>query len=125
MRKVGMRTRTRHFPGADSKASERMMRDVEADEQTAIDMIAQLRRSSAISLETIGFMLGTGAQQISRYLNRSAGITLTNYLRIARCLGYRCRIVLERVEDDSELSLSDLNTVSRRVLNMRTSRERG
>lgn len=102
-----------------------MMRDVELDEEAAIAAITELRRAGAISFETIGFLLGTGANQISRYLNRSASITLTNYLRIARSLGYRCRIVLERVEDDTEMSLSNLNTVSHRGLNLKASRERG
>jgi hypothetical protein len=58
-------------------------------------------------------------------LNRSASITLTNYLRIARSLGYRCRIVLERAEDNSEVSLSNLNPVSHRAHDLRASRERG
>ncbi len=102
-----------------------MMRDVDADEQAAIAAIKELRRAGAISFEAIGFMLGTGANQISRYLNQSASITLTNYLRIARSLGYRCTIVLERVEDRSEVSLSSLNTVSRRAQDLRASRERG
>ena len=101
------------------------MCDVEADEQAALAMIAELRRSSAISLETIGFMLGTGGNHISRYLNRSASITLANYLRIVRCLGYRCKIVFERVEDNSKVSLSNLNVVSHRVQSLRSSRERG
>jgi hypothetical protein len=105
--------------------SARMMGDVDADEQAAIAAVSELRRSSAISLETIGFMLGTGANQISRNLNRSASITLTNYLRIARSLGYRCRIVLERAEDNSEVSLSNLNPVSHRAHDLRASRERG
>jgi transcriptional regulator with XRE-family HTH domain len=118
-----MRTRTRNFPGTDGKASARMMRDVDADEQAAIAAIKELRRAGAISFEAIAFMLGTGANQISRYLNRSASITLTNYLRIARSLGYRCTI--ERVEDSSEVSLSSLNTVSRRAQDLRASRERG
>jgi hypothetical protein len=109
----------------DGKTSARMTGDVDADEQTAIAAISELRRSSAISLETIGFMLGTGANQISRYLNRSASITLTNYLRIARSLGYRCRIVLERAEDNSEVSLSNLNMVSHKAHDLRASRERG
>lgn len=120
-----MRTRTRDFPGTDNNSGERMKRDVDADESAAIEMIAGLRRSGGTSLEAIGFMLGTGPNQISRYLNRSAGVTLTNYLRIARCLGYRCKIVLEEAQDSNELSLSALNTVSHRVVNLRPSRERG
>lgn len=102
-----------------------MMRDVEADEQAAIAAIKELRRADGISFEAIGFMLGTGGQQISKYLNQSASITLTNYLRIARSLGYRCRIVLDRVEESSEVSLSSLNTVSRRAQDLRASRGRG
>lgn len=109
-----MRTRTRHFPGTDGKASLRMMREVDADEEAAMSAIKQLRQADAISFEAIGFMLGTGANQISRYLNRRASITLTNYFRIARCLGYRCRVVFEKVEDESEVPLSSLNTVSHR-----------
>jgi hypothetical protein len=62
-----MRTRTRNFPGTDGKASARMMRDVDADEQAAIAAIKELRRAGAISFEAIAFMLGTGANQISRY----------------------------------------------------------
>src|ERR1700739_3869227 len=54
---------------------------------------------AAISFETIEFVLGTS--QISRHLNRTSSVTLTNYLRIARCLGYRCRILLEKAEDRS------------------------
>lgn len=119
-----MRTRTRNFPGTDGHASACMMRDVEADEQAAIAATKELRRAGAISFEAIGFMLGTGANQISRYLNRSASITLTKYLRIAGSLGYRCKIVLERVEDSSEVSLSSLNNVSRRAQESRASRER-
>lgn len=125
VRSGDMRTRTRNFPGTDGKASACMMRDVEADEQAAIAAIKELRRAGTISFDALGFMLGTGANQISRYLNRGASITLTNYLRIARSLGYRCKIVLERVEDSSEVSLSSLNTVSRRAQDLRASRERG
>ncbi len=102
-----------------------MTRDVEADEQAAITAIQELRRASATSFEAIAFMLGTGGNQISRYLNKSASVTLTNYLRIARSLGYRCTIVLERMEDSSEVSLSSLNTVSRRAQDLRAPRERG
>jgi hypothetical protein len=54
---------------------------------------------AAISFETIEFVVGTS--QISRHLNRTSSVTLTNYLRIARCLGYRCRILLEKAEDRS------------------------
>ena len=75
-----------------------MALDVAQDEEAIIHSVLELRRSNPISLEAMGFLLGTGAGQISRYLNRSAGVTITNYVRIARALGYRCRIVLERAD---------------------------
>lgn len=88
-----------------------MTSDVAADEKAAIDALCDLRRISAISFETIGF--------ISRYLNRTSSVTLTSYLRIARCLGYRCRILLEKAEDGSEQSVANLNNVSHRIMTLR------
>ncbi len=69
----------------------------------------------------MGFLLGTGAGQISRYLNRSAGVTITNYLRIARALGYRCRIVLEKADasQPGHQPLSDLRIEPHKVSNAR------
>lgn len=93
-----------------------MTSDVAADEKAAIDALCDLRRISAISFETIEFVLGS---QISRYLNRTSSVTLTNYLRIARCLGYRCRILLEKAEDGSEQSVANLNNVSHRIMTLR------
>ena len=75
-----------------------MALDVAQDEEAIIHSVLELRRTDPMSLEAMGFLLGTGAGQISRYLNRSASVTVTNYLRIARALGYRCRIVLERAD---------------------------
>lgn len=99
-----------------------MARDVDADEQAALTSIAKLRQSSSISLETIGFMIGTGGNHISRYFNRTASISLNNYLRIARSLGYRCKIVFERVDDKNEVTLSSLNDVSHRVQSLKLPR---
>ena len=105
-----MRTRTRDFPGTDEATSQRMALDVADDEEAIIHSIQELRRTKPMSLEAMGFLLGTGAGQISRYLNRSAGVTITNYLRIARALGYRCRIVLEKADGSQpgHQPLSDL-----------------
>jgi hypothetical protein len=117
---AGMRTRTRNFPGADTELGDRMTSDVAADEKAAIDALCDLRRISAISFETIEFVLGTS--QISRHLNRTSSVTLTNYLRIARCLGYRCRILLEKAEDGGEQSVASLNNVSHRIMILRRHR---
>jgi hypothetical protein len=114
-----MRTRTRDFPGADAELGDRMKSDIAAAEQAAIDALCDLRRTSAISFETIEFVLGSGSGQISRYLNQTSSVTLTNYLRIARCLGYRCRILLEKVEDGGEQSVVNLNNVSHRIMTLR------
>jgi hypothetical protein len=96
-----------------------MTRDVDSDEQAALASIAKLRQSSAISFETIGFMLGTGGNHISRYFNRTSSISLNNYLRIARSLGYRCKFVFERVDDKNE-TLASLNDVSHRVQSLKS-----
>ncbi len=117
-----MRTRTRDFPGTDEETSSRLVKDVTEDEGAMIGALSELRRANPMSLEAIGFMLGTGAGQISRYLNRSAGITLTNYLRIARALGYRVRIVLEKAEpSDKATPLTGLRIEPHKVCNVRKS----
>ena len=116
-----MRTRTRDFPGADHATSERLALDVAQDEQAIIHEILELRRSHPISLEAIGFMLGTDPSQISRYLKGNSSITLTNYLRIARALGYRCRIVFEPADGEGagKAPLSDLRIAPHKVCNTR------
>ena len=116
-----MRTRTRDFPGTDEATSQRMAIDVAQDEEAIIHSVMELRRTSPMSLEAMGFLLGTGAGQISRYLNRSAGVTITNYLRIARALGYRCRIVLEKADGSQpgQQPLSDLRIEPHKVTNAR------
>jgi hypothetical protein len=116
---AGMSTRTRNFPGADRELDDLMTLDVAADEKAAIDAVCELRRINAISFETIEFVLGSGSGQISRYLNQTKSVTLTDYLRIARCLGYRCRTHLEKMEDGSEQSIASLNNVSHRTMTFR------
>lgn len=91
-------------------ASIRSLREQEA--------VSLLREQEAVSLEEIGFVLGVGPGQISRYLSDACGTTLKNYLRIARALGYRCRIVFEKLEEDSRLT-SDLKISAHRVLHLR------
>jgi transcriptional regulator with XRE-family HTH domain len=118
-----MRTRTRDFPGADDEASERLALDVAHDEEAIINAILELRRSNPISLEAIGFLLGTDPSQISRYLKGNSSVTLTNYLRMARALGYRCRIVLEAADagGPENAALSDLKIASHKVCSARRS----
>jgi hypothetical protein len=113
--------RGRDFPGTDEQTNERLATDVARDEEAMIGAIAELRRSSAASNEAIGFLLGTGPGQISRYLNGAAGVTLTNYIRIARALGYRCKMVLEKAEPPARgaAPLSELKLVSHKVSNTR------
>ena len=69
---------------------------------------------------TRDFPGGADPSQISRYLNGSSGVTLTNYLRIARALGFRCRIVLEPADAGADNTpLSDLRIASHKVCNAR------
>lgn len=91
--------------------------DVAADEKSIIEAIASLRQKE--SLEVIGFLLGADPAQISRHLKGTRRTTLTNYLRIARALGYRCRIVLEKAETAAGSGgvLSDLSIPPHKVLN--------
>jgi transcriptional regulator with XRE-family HTH domain len=118
-----MRTRTRDFPGADRETNERLALDVARDEESIINAILELRRTNAMSLEAIGFLLGTDPSQISRYLKGNSSVTLTNYLRIARALGFRCRIVLEPadVAGTGNDTLLDLTITSHKVCNARRS----
>lgn len=117
-----MRTRTRDFPGADRPTNERLTLDVANDEEAIINEILKIRRTNPISLEAIGFLLGADPSQVSRYLNGTSSVTLTNYLRIARALGYRCRIVLELADIGPRNSPPlDLRIASHKVINARRS----
>jgi hypothetical protein len=116
-----MRTRTRDFPGTDQETSRRLALDVARDEEACINEILELRRTNPMSLEAIGFLLGTDPSQISRYLKGNSSVTLTNYLRIARALGYRCRIVFEATDAGraGDAPLADLRIASHKVCNAR------
>lgn len=113
-----MRTCNRNFPGTEIEISRQFEADVAADEKAILEAIAALRQKE--SLEAIGFLLGADPAQISRHLKGIRSTTLTNYLRIARALGYRCRIVLEKAETNPGASnvLSDLKIAPHKVLNI-------
>lgn len=113
-----MKTCNRHFPGTDIETSRQLQSDVDVDEKAIVEAIAALRQKE--SLEAIGFLLGADPAQISRHLKGTRSTTLTNYLRIARALGYRCKIVLEKAESapGSGGILSDLRIAPHKVLNV-------
>ena len=112
-----MRTCNRHFPGADRETSQQLENDVAADEIAIIEAIASLRQKQ--SLESIGFLLGADPAQLSRHLKGTRSTTLTNYIRIARALGYRCKVVLEKAETATapNRGLPDLSLGPHKVIN--------
>ena len=119
-----MRTRTRDFPGTDHETSQRLALDVADDEKLIINEILERRQENPMSLEVIGFY---ALEPIQPYfpliLNGTSGVTLTNYLRIARALGFRCRIVLEPAgPGPGTTSLSDLRIAPHKVCNVRRTR---
>jgi Helix-turn-helix len=116
-----MKTRRRDFPGTDSETSERLAREVAFDEEAIMNALIELREINAMSLEAIGFLLGSDPSQISRYLRGSSKVTLTDYVRIARAFGYRSRIVLEPAEPAGSggTALSNLKINPHKVCNMR------
>jgi len=99
-----MRACRNDFPGVDRQTSDYLVLDVKADEEEMIKAIAELRRTSFVSLEAIAYLLGSDPAQLSRYLKGSCSVSLTNYLRIARALGYRCKIAFEKA-DNSTLNM--------------------
>jgi transcriptional regulator with XRE-family HTH domain len=110
--------RTRDFPGIDAEKNATMAREVEEDESSIVEALSRLRRENAISLETLAYVLGTSGGHVSKYLTRGASISLINYLRIARALGYRCRIKFEKVDEGGAASL---NKVAYRHMDVRRS----
>lgn len=112
-----MRTCNRHFPGTDRETSDGYARDVAADEKAMIEAISGLRQQQSSSLEAIGYLMGADPAQLSRYLKGTRSTTLTNYLRIARALGYRTKLILEKadVTDASSQVLSDLKIAPHQV----------
>lgn len=113
--------RAKNFPGTDRRTNDQLVNEITADEKAIVAAIRSLREKEAVSLEEIGFLLGVGAGQISRYLSGSCGTTLTNYLRIVRALGYRCRVVFERLEEAGAdaRTASDQKIPPHRVLHVR------
>lgn len=120
-----MRTCNRNFPGADPEVSDQFALEVAADEKAIVDAIAALR-GEASSLEAIGYLLGTDPAQISRHLKGVSSTTLTNYLRIARAFGYRCKIILERAKTTgiAQDVLTDLRVGSHKVHRTASRRDR-
>jgi transcriptional regulator with XRE-family HTH domain len=102
----------RKFQGLDEADGGRMDADVACDERDMIEALAGLRQAEGVSLETLAFMLGTAGGHISRRLKQGGNISVANYLQIARALGYRTRIVFEKVDDGNAQSL---NKVAYRV----------
>jgi hypothetical protein len=65
---VVMRTCKRDFPGADHDTSERLAVEVDADERAIVTALGTLREDASISLEAVGYLMGTNPAQLSRYL---------------------------------------------------------
>ena len=93
-----MRTGNLHFPGLDKQTSDQLVADVVADQEAVLTAIRNLREEADVSLEALGFVLGCDAAHLSRYLKGMNITTLTNYIRVPRALGYRCRVNYERVD---------------------------
>lgn len=116
-----MRTCNHNFPGADRETSDSLARDVAIDEKAMIDAISNLRQKEASSLEAIGYLMGADPAQLSRYLKGTRSTTLTNYIRIARALGYRSKLVLEKADGSGRSAhvLSDLKIAPHKVRTIR------
>jgi len=91
-------SKNQNFQGTDEATNLRFKSDVAADEETIVAAINALGKTEGQSLEALGFLLGVEPAQLSRHLNGSRGTSLNNYLRTARALGYRSRMVFERVD---------------------------
>ena len=118
--------RAKGFPGTDPLTNDRMTSEIAADQNAIVAAISSLREKEAASLEEIGFLLGIGPGSVSQYLSGVSGTSLTNYLRIARALGYRCRLVFERVDAPNEGSspASNQKILPPRELELRRARQR-
>ena len=91
-----MSARHKTFPGTDRETSDLLASDVTADETAIIAALPELKEQESVSLEELAFLLGTQAAQLSRHLNGTCETSLMNYLRLARALGYRSRIVFDK-----------------------------
>lgn len=117
-----MRTAHRHFPGTDSGTSDALAAEVSDDLSAIIAALRQLRQRKSLSLEELGFLLGCDGARLSRQLKGIGSITLSNYLRIARALGYRCRITLEKADSAGGRDdlISNVRISSHKVTNIRS-----
>jgi hypothetical protein len=93
-----MRTCKSNSPITDPALDGRLSLDVATGEWVFIEAIRELRKTELASLEEIGYLLGADSGQLYHYLNGSRSTSLTNDLRIARALGYRCKTVFEKTE---------------------------
>lgn len=109
------------FQGLDDVESDQMASEVAHDELLMLDALAQQRRSAGISFETLAFMLGTAAGRISRLFDPESRISMRNYLLIARALGFRVRVVFEKVDDGRA---HQLNKVAHRLAPRRSGSRR-
>ena len=116
-----MSARQKTFPGTDRETSDLFASDVTADEAAIIAALRELRELENVSLEELAFVLGTQAAQLSRHLNGTCETSLMNYLRLARALGYRSRIIFDkaepagnRIQDASKRKSSSHKVASRR-----------
>lgn len=118
-----MRSCSKTFPGADRKTSDQFASDVSDDERAMVTALRSLRAREALSLEEVGFILGMGAGPLSRCMSGAAGVSLTSYLRIARAMGYRCRVSLEKVKEHGGGgdAVSNVKIAAHRVIHHRSS----
>lgn len=116
-----MRACRKDFPGVDRQTSNRLALDVKTDEEMIVGALAELRRTAPVSLEALGYLLGSDPAQLSRYLKGSCSISLTNYVRIARALGYRCKISFEEADNSTLKSnpLDELKITAHQVYHRR------
>lgn len=113
------------FPGLDSETAEHFMSDVSAQEKQFIDALRAARADENISLEELEFLLGVSSGQLSRYASGECALTITNYLRIARALGYRPQVTWKRISDPAEAALPNMKVLPHKVMRPHaTSRQR-
>ena len=104
------------FPGLDRETAERFTSDVSAQEKQFIDALRAGRADENISLEELGFLIGISSGQLSRYASGECALTITNYLRIARALGYRPQVTWEKISDPAEAALPNMKVLPHKVM---------
>ena len=106
---------SKSFPGVEDKIASRFARDVIAQERNFLDAISTARQSGNVSLEALEFLTGINAAQLSRYLTGGSPLSICNYLRIARVLGYQPLITWEKVSDSEEAAHINMKILPARV----------